>query len=77
MFFGCISLSRFGSVWTPRPKHSRKRLDFNLRFTISIVLGHALREGWRNRNDGQHQAWWMTNLPSPVLHRSLNGMNVE
>ena len=33
---------RFDSVSTSRPKHSPKRLGFDLRFTITILFGHAL-----------------------------------
>ena len=47
--FPCFSVaflfSRFNSVRTLRPKHSRKRIDFDLRITISILFGHALRAG--------------------------------
>ena len=34
--------SRFDSVWTPRPKHSRKRIDFDFLCRFSILFRHAL-----------------------------------
>ena len=47
-FSPAILFSRFYSVWTPRLMYSRKRIHFDLRFTISIMFGHALT-GSENR----------------------------
>ena len=38
VFFGCIFLfSRFDFVWTPRPKHSRKRSNFDFLFHFQFL----------------------------------------
>ena len=42
MFPAVFLFSRFDYVWTTRPKHSRNRIDLDLRFTISMLFGHAL-----------------------------------
>ena len=42
--------SPFDSAWTPRLKYSRKLKDFDVRFRISILFGHALRTGPNKQN---------------------------
>ena len=43
-----VIFSHFDSVWIPCLRHFRKRSHFDLRFAITILFGHAPRDGLSN-----------------------------
>ena len=47
--------SRFDHVRTLRPKHSRKRIDFDLRFAIMILFGHAHKVVYSGKREQKEQ----------------------